>query len=226
MYVTMEEYEVQGQQISKLEALLGHFIVSTESSLNQLSREMREFKAEMQDFKVEIKDFKNEMQRSYDRMDEEVRRMNKQWGELANKMGTFAEDIAAPNILRIGREMTGEDEPMYYAVRIRKRNSKNFSIRKEFDVVSEFSNYVFLNETKSSARTSDIDSFAAFARSNEFFEFFPEFTGKTLIPVFACMYMDFSLVEYATTQKIPVIGMGDKTMDFLNASVLAEYFSR
>ncbi len=166
------------------------------------------------------------MKESYDRMDGEVRRMNKQWGELANKMGTFAEDIAAPNILRIGREMTGEDEPMYYAVRIRKRNPTNSSIRKEFDVVSEFSNFVFLNETKSSARTSDIDSFAAFARSNEFFEFFPEFTGKTLIPVFACMYMDSSLVEYATTQKIPVIGMGDKTMDFLNVSVLAEYFSR
>ena len=31
--------------------------------------------------------------------------MNKRWGELANKMGTVVEDIVAPSIRRLAREM-------------------------------------------------------------------------------------------------------------------------
>ena len=35
----------------------------------------------------------------------ERQEMNKRWGELANKMGTVVEDIVAPSIRRLAREM-------------------------------------------------------------------------------------------------------------------------
>ena len=31
----------------------------------------------------------------------------KQWGEIANRLGSFVEDIVAPNIPRIGKELLG-----------------------------------------------------------------------------------------------------------------------
>jgi len=54
----------------------------TEMSLNRLSEEMREFKDEMKVFKDEMTDFKDETVR-------DRQRMNKQWGDLANRLGTW-----------------------------------------------------------------------------------------------------------------------------------------
>lgn len=47
-----------------------------------------------------MSDFKNEA-----RVDRNE--MNKKWGDLANKMGTLAEDLAAPSIPRIIKERFG-----------------------------------------------------------------------------------------------------------------------
>jgi len=39
--------------------------------------------------------------------------MNKRWGELANKMGTVVEDIVAPSIPRLAREIFACGEQQY-----------------------------------------------------------------------------------------------------------------
>ncbi len=246
MYATVEELETQGTQIHRLEALLGHFIISTETSLNQLSREMREFKNEMREFKnesvafrdrmevtiLELKQSQQEMKVTQEELKittqelrDDSRESEKRWGELANKMGTFAEDIAFPNILRIGREMTGEEEALFTGVRIWKRSPVNKDKRREFDVIAEFTDYVFWNETKSTASIHEIDKFVQLINGGTFLEYFPHLSNKKLIPVFACMYMDVSLVNYASKHNLPVIGMGERTMDFLNLPVLQGYFS-
>ncbi|MCD6122651.1 MAG: hypothetical protein J7K04_12510 [Spirochaetales bacterium] len=53
--------------------------------------------------------------------------MNKQRGYLANRFGTVAEDIAAPNIPRIVKEYFGCSTILDFAVRRRVVNSKDNS---------------------------------------------------------------------------------------------------
>ena len=104
-------------RVDSLETVLEQFIVTTNSSLNRLSQEMKDFKNEMADFKDEMADFKDEMADFKDgmkgfsaRVENDIqesrkdrKEMNKKWSDLALKMGTFAEDIVLPNIPKIGR---------------------------------------------------------------------------------------------------------------------------
>src|SRR4051794_35763375 len=62
----------------------------------------------------------------------------KQWGEIAQKLGSFVEDIVAPNIPRLGRELfqigNVEDE-LFSAPRVRLRHPTDSSRTREFDYV-------------------------------------------------------------------------------------------
>ena len=44
-------------------------------------------------------------------MEEDRKRAFKQWGEIANKMGTLAENIVAPGVREIARKCFGCNEP-------------------------------------------------------------------------------------------------------------------
>jgi len=99
----------------KLESLLGQFIVNTDVALRRLEASLEAFKEEM---------------------NEDRKKMYKMWGELANKMGKLVEDIVAPNIPRIAKEYFGAEELDFLGVRISKRNEKDRSKMREFDVIA------------------------------------------------------------------------------------------
>ena len=65
---------------------------------------MREFKDEMREFKDEMREFKDEMPEYKEWSRNQIKTMNRQWGDLANKMGTLAEDLVAPSVPRILRD--------------------------------------------------------------------------------------------------------------------------
>jgi DNA-binding protein H-NS len=78
--------------MTELEDLLAELLraqARTQQHLDQLSQETRAYRSrsqtEMREFKAEMQVFRDQMQA--DRID-----MRKKWGELANKMGTMAED--------------------------------------------------------------------------------------------------------------------------------------
>ncbi len=89
---------------------MGQLIIQT----LKLEKEMKEFKDEMKEFKDGTLTWRQEI-------DEERRRMARQWGELANKMGTFVEDIVFPNIPRLAKEYFGCEDLEDIMVR-RKKN--------------------------------------------------------------------------------------------------------
>jgi hypothetical protein len=99
----------------KLESLLGQFIVNTDVVLRRLEASLEAFKEEM---------------------NEDRKKIYKMWGELANKMGTLVEDIVAPNIPIIAKEYFGAEELDFFGVRISKRNEKDRSKMREFDVIA------------------------------------------------------------------------------------------
>jgi len=69
--------------------------------------EMLAFKVEMKDFKEEMLDFKNESLRYREEAERDRKSMYRQWGELANRLGTLVEDIVAPNLPRVARDLLG-----------------------------------------------------------------------------------------------------------------------
>ncbi len=176
--------------------------------------EMRDFKDEMLDFKNEMKDFKDEMQDFKEESKAERKRINKQWGELANKMGTLVEDIVSPNIPRIAKEYFGCDEIEDFMIRRQVVNKKDRSKRREFDVIAVCNDKIIVDETKSTPSLEYIREFMVSLK--DFFDYFPEYKGKTIIPIFSSLYLSEGVIQYLTKNKIYAMGMSDETMEILN----------
>ena len=83
-------------RVDNLEKVLEEYIRNVGNSQMQTEKELREFKDEMCEFKDEMSDFKDEMRAFKEEMREDRKKAFKQWGEIANKMGTLAEDFVAP----------------------------------------------------------------------------------------------------------------------------------
>jgi len=142
--------------------------------------------------------------------------MNKRWGELANKMGTLAEDLVAPSIPRILCLVVGcpDDQIDAMAVRVRRRHPTDRGRTQEFDVVAVCGEYVLINETKSRVYARDADEFVQVL--SEMRSFFPEYAEKTIIGAIASLYVDENVVRRAQKLGLLVLGMSEEMMDLPN----------
>lgn len=209
------------QRMTALEDIimkLAYVQLSTQVSIDNLSKEMKEFKGEMQDFKTEMSMFKTTVE-------QENRAINKRWAELAYKMGTIVEDIVAPNISWVAKTYFQAEVIEDFMLRRKKTKSSDRSIQKEFDIIAVFNGRVILNETKATLRQEYIADFVDFVQKGEFFDYFPEFKDKKLIPIFSSLYIPDNIVKQLTKQKIFVMALRDETMDLLNPE-LAEAMNK
>ncbi len=160
-----------------------------------------------------------ESNRRADRDREEAKRerreLARQLGDISNKMGTIVEDIIAPSLRRMaGVEFDcGLLESFGYRL---ERYHPRTRQQREFDVIAAGSKAVLLNQTKATARPEYAAEFVQFLRSGEFYEYFPEYAGRPLIPVFSSLHLPEDIVAYLTKQGIYAVGMGDETMQVLN----------
>jgi predicted RNase H-like nuclease (RuvC/YqgF family) len=180
--------------------------------------EMAAFKDEMADFKDEMADFKKEMSDYKEEARAQNRQMNRRWAEIADKMGTLAEDIVAPNLPRVAREMFACEAVDLFTVRMRKRWDGE---TREYDVIVACGDYVLVNETKSTLKSAHVDQMIGVL--GEFRKVFPEYRDKRLIGVLASLYVDQSVVRRASSKGILVMGMGENTMEVLNKEAVRPY---
>lgn len=230
------------ERLDSLESILGQFIVHTDVALRRLENEMRVFKDEMRAFKDEMRVFKDEMGAFKDEMrvfkdemgafkdemrvfkdemgafkDDSVKareKMYKQWGDIANKMGTIVEDMVIPNIGEIAKNYFGCSDFEFFASRAKKKHFKDRSRTREFDVIAVCDDKVLVNETKSTPRINYIDDFKDILK--EFYDFFPEYSQKKIIPIFASLYLSEDVVKYLTKNGIYALAIKGDTMDLLN----------
>lgn len=182
-------------------------IASMARTVEQTSREMREFKDEMDAYR--------------ERSEAEQRAMNRRWGELANKMGTMAEDLVAPSIPRILRTLFGcpDDLLDLAAIRVRRRSARDRSRSREFDFVAACGDYLLINETKSSLKPTDVDEFVETLATAR--EFFPEHAERRVVGALASLYVDESLARYAERNGLIILSFGDEGMDLRNSSAFS-----
>jgi len=212
--------ELERARIEMTRAITEAAAMAKEASrtAERTSREMAEFKNEMAEFKNEMAEFKNEAQSDRRQSRLELREMNRQWGNLANKMGTMAEDLVAPSIPRILRTMFGCPDDMVeeMAVRVVRRSQVDRSRRREFDVITACGDYFLINETKSSLDPKDVSDFVEVLSTVR--EYFPEQAQRQVVGVIASLYVDESLVRYAERSGLIVLSFGDQGMDVRNTT--------
>ena len=174
--------------------------------------EMKDFKDEMKDFKDEMKDFKDEIIGFKDETRQANREMNRRWGELANKMGTLVEDLVAPSLQRIVRELLGQDVA---DLSVRRKRRLADGRTWEFDAIAVTTGeMVGLNSTKSTLRSADVDHFAKEVAA--FREFFPEYAAFPVVGILASLAVEESVLNYAERQGLVVLGVGDQLMEIKN----------
>ncbi|MDN3511106.1 MAG: ELKS/Rab6-interacting/CAST family protein [Candidatus Jettenia sp.] len=204
-------------RVDNLERVLAEYIKNIGNAQMQTEREIREFKEEVKEFKDEMKEFKDEMKEFKDEMREDRRNMNKKWGEIANKMGTVVEDIVAPNIPRIAQEYFQCEDAEFFGLRVTKRNSKDKSRSREFDIIAVYDDKILINETKSSPRIDYINEFIEVLK--EVYDYFPEYKGKRIIPIFSSLYIPENVVTYLMKVKVYAMAMRDDVMELLNPRI-------
>jgi uncharacterized coiled-coil protein SlyX len=204
-------------RVNTLEHALGSFIIQTEKAITSLSNEMKQLNKEMKDFKDEMKDFKDEMKY-------ENRRMNRRWGEISNKLGSIAEDIAAPGLYGIIKryflkELDKRMDTLYI------RNAKDKKLVREFDVIAVTEELFFVCEIKSTPRSDYIKDFVDLVSSDKIYEYFPEHKDKTLVPVFSSFDLPEDVVRYLSKHKILAMAMGEDHIDIVNKDILSHWIS-
>jgi hypothetical protein len=222
-YVTTEE------RVDRLEALFGQFMTemavlnhradqrskAAEERMTRFEAEMSAFKDEMGAFKDEMGAFKDEMGDFKDEMRASKRELDKKWGDLANKLGTIVEDIVAPNLRRLALDHFGfpviEDAMIRRTRRLVKKHT-------EFDAIIVGPAAVILGEAKSNPSAASAEAFAAKAAA--FFDYFPEYRGRRLIPVLGSWAIADEVIDRLTALGIYALCMGEDTMELANAAVL------
>ena len=202
----MDTVEGRLDRIERLTELHGAFVVRFEEKVDRYIEEAKEDREQAAH------------QREEDRQEaaRERREMNKRWGELANKMGTVVEDVVAPSVRRVARELFDCGDEVSFVCRLTRVRSDDRSRRREFDALYVGTGGVVLNETKSSPESTDVRAFVRFIERGEFALYFPEYRHLPLIPIFSSLNLPDGMVTKLTRNGIYALAMGDEAMQVLN----------
>ena len=202
------------ERVDRLESIFEQFMAQTSTAITHLDMTIARIDRSLEDFK---KQSEKSLSRLEQNAEQDRREHNKRWGELANKMGTLIEDIVAPNLRRMTQAELSCGEFQHFAIRLERVHPLTKQER-EFDVVAAGSVAVLLNETKSAPTPEHAQAFAKFVESGEFFNYFPEYKGRALLPVFSSLYIPANVVTYLTKQGVYAVAMSGDTMQVLNLS--------
>jgi hypothetical protein len=224
-----EEKRKEEARLAELKAYQEEEKRKEEARLAELKAYQEEEKRKEEARLAELKAYQEEQQRKEEarlaekkRADEEWkaekkqmnREWNQKWGEVTEKLGTFAEDLAAPNLKRIAREQFGCTKPDDYMVRRDKRNPLDSSQMFEFDAILVSNQMVFMLEAKFTVRMKYLEGLPRLIEN--FRLCFPEYDNYKLVPVFASMNIQPDQVSYLTKLGIYAMALGEETMELLN----------
>jgi hypothetical protein len=200
------------ERIDRLEQLIADFVTNVGIEFNKLYNSQMRTEAELREFKGEMKVFKDEMREYKEENRRQIKEMNLKWGELANKLGTLAEDLVAPSLPRIAREVLGL-EVSDLIPRWKRKLPGGRS--KEYDAIGIADEVVFLNSTKSTVKSADVDKLVR--EIDEFREFFPEYADYKIVGIIASLAVDESIVNYAEKMGFLVLAVGEQLMEVQNS---------
>ena len=209
MATVAQRIEAVEERVDSLESILARFMVRTDKSMEERDEALTRLEGM-------VERMEREGAREREAAARERREMNKRWGELANKMGTVVEDIVAPSVRRMAREVFDCGDLQTFITRGTVTRGDDRSRTREFDALYVGTRAVLLNETKSSPRVDDAKAFVEFLRGGEFARYFPQYRELPVIPAFSSLSIPDDMVTYLTRRGIYALAMGDEAMQVLN----------
>ena len=187
----------------------------------QADRQARD--KDMQQFREEMQADRHNLEQNLERVQREIQEdlqeykvmSNKRWGELANRLGTVVEDIVAPNLPTIAQQYFGCTDIDFFGLRIKRKNQVAGKSALEFDAILVCSDYLIVNETKTKPDANDVKSFRE-GQLKRILDYFPEYQGKTVVPIFSSLSFTEATLKYLTKNKIYAMSSKGDTMDLLN----------
>jgi hypothetical protein len=195
-------------RVDRLEIALEEFMRSTNTML-------AEFKAQAEKDRQQAELGRQQSERNRLQVDQELRDFRRQMGEMSNRLGTIVEDMIAPSLVRMATAELNCGDIVRKMSRITQRHPRT-RLRREFDLIIEGTQAVLFNQTKTTARPEWAREFVEFLRNGEFYEYFPEYQNKPLVPVFSALNIPEDVVIYLTRQRVYAVAMGDEMMEVLN----------
>jgi len=218
--IVLEQFITQTTaQMAEVNAALLHMERNTERLERKTDRNIERLDASIERIDRTAERIDNTVKRMEQAAEKDRREHNTRWGDLANKMGTLVEDIIGPSLRRMAREELNCGEFESFTMRVERVHPVSKQQR-EFDAVAVGREAVIVNETKSTPRLDYAKEFVEFVKSGEFFEYFPEYKGRTVLPVFSSLHIPSNITEYLTKQKVYVVAMGDDAMQVVNLKEL------
>ena len=213
MATLAQRTEAVEERVDNLETILARLMANTDESISRTNESVARTEESIARLERIVEGQAQEAAR-------ERREMNKRWGELANKMGTVVEDIVAPSVRRLAREVFDCGDLVRFTTRQTVTRSDDRSRRREFDALYVGTRAVLLNETKSSPRSEDARAFVEFLRNSEFALYFPEYEKLPIVPAFSSLSIPEDMVTYLTRHGIYAVAMGDEAMQVLNLNAV------
>ncbi len=216
MVTLTQRMEVVEERTDSLQSILAAFMARTDASMARTDASMARTEEAIGRLERIIERREREGARERDEAARERKEMNRRWGELSNKMGTIVEDIVAPSIRRLAREVFGCGDLRTFYTRVVRTRSDDPSRERELDALYVGTKAVLLNETKATARPEYARAFVRFLESGEFAQYVPEYPELPIVPVFSSLSIPADVVTYLTRRGIYAVAMGDEAMQVLN----------
>jgi chromosome segregation ATPase len=146
------------EEIQKLRA-------ESNQNFEQHSQEMREINQRIDDgfeqHSQEMREINQRIDDGFKELRKNIADSRKELGQISHRLGTLVEDLVAPSLPRVFREMLNcpADEDVLINVRVRRRHPTQKGKMLEIDAMADWENYVIFNETKSQFTPEKVKAF-------------------------------------------------------------------
>jgi len=194
--------EQDHERLTRLEDVLASFLKSTQDGFAKSRQEMVEFRQQLAD--------------SQKRNDVGFAKLRQEMGNLSHRLGSMVEDLVAPSLPGILKEVVAcpEDQEVIINVRIRRRHPSQPGKMLEIDAIADCGSYVLFNETKSQLTPEKVKVFLD--KLGVVRDYFPEYQHYTVLGSVSALAVEASLIEYASRQGLLVLGSGEGLMTLQN----------
>ncbi|MBI4785670.1 MAG: hypothetical protein HY782_01300 [Chloroflexi bacterium] len=210
------------ERVDQLEAVVGQLatqMTQVNAAILRLKRANKEPTLQAERGRQAEETTRQEMEERWEKERQEARQERRKLAcklaEDSIRRGTLVEDVIAPTLRRMVEEQFDLGEPELFVEWVESYHPVTRQ-RHDFEVIAVGKKAALINETRTTARLDRVKEVVQFLQSGQFFEHFPEYAGKSLIPVFSSLYIHEDILTYLTEQGIYALGMGDETMQVLN----------
>ena len=209
------------ERVDRLDEALSKFMEQTSMMLASNHEDIAEMRAsnartDRQLLEMQQQAAKDREQADKDRQrgEKERKEFNRQLAGISDRLGSLIEDMVAPNAPRIARTLFEGDEVLTSSIRVKRRHPSDPGLNIELDLLVVGRSHLLVGEAKSKVTVEKAMAFLEKMRSIH--EYFPEFSGFTVLPLIASVGIESSLVAHLSRLHIYALAFGDETMEILN----------